>query len=458
MNSFNDTIAAVATPPGRGGIAVIRISGEGAAAVLKRVFPRLKADFTEQPRHMFYGGIFDGERQIDDGCAVFFAGKNSYTGEDSAEISCHGGIYITGRVLTACLKAGARMAQAGEFTRRALQHGKLNLIGAEAVADIIAANNGEALALAQNAGLIHENVRRIAALILPVSSAVSAFLDYPDETEDLALEPYYESLNDALSALESLISSYGTGKILREGLPAAIIGKPNAGKSTLLNLLLGEERAIVTEIPGTTRDVIEEQLDIGGAVLKIADTAGIRDTADQAEQLGVQRAKSQAQRSSLIIAVFDLSREIQPEDREIVHICAENRNKTAIAVLNKCDLPQKLDDRFISSHFGERTIKISAKAADPAQLSGLLDLIKQAYREQTDSGVTAALANERQLDCALRAQKQVSAAITAVQGGHAPDIIGVLLENALDALYELTGDTANEKIIDDVFNRFCVGK
>jgi tRNA modification GTPase len=458
MNSYDDTIAAIATPPGSGGIAVIRLSGGETADVIKRVFPRLKAAFTDHPRHMYYGGIFEGDRRIDDGCVVFFAAPKSYTGEDSAEISCHGGAYITKRVLSACLKAGARMAEAGEFTRRALQNGKLNLIGAEAVADIISANNSEALALAQNAGLIHQNVRRIVGRILPAASAVSAFLDYPDETEDLLLQPYYAGLGDALSALDSLIAGYGTGKIFREGLPAAIIGKPNAGKSTLMNLLLGEERAIVTETPGTTRDVIEEQLDIGGAVLKIADTAGICDSADEAEQIGVARAKEQAARSSLIIAVFDLSRELQPEDREIVHICAENMNKTAIAVLNKSDLPQKLNENFIFSHFGEHMIRLSAKSANSAQLSGLLDFIRNAYKNITDCGVTAALANERQLDCALRARKQLSEAVFAIDSGLSPDIVGMLLENTLDALYELTGDKAGEQIIDDVFKRFCVGK
>lgn len=451
------TVCAIATPPAAGGISVIRISGEKAAEVAARVFRPVSGKSAAELSgyRAAYGKIFDGDELLDDGVLLMYRAPHSYTGEDTAEISCHGGIYVTRRVLSACVKAGAQPAGPGEFTKRALLNGKLSLTQAEAVADIISAQGGQLLSCAngQRDGALFRRMEDCAAKIMEVSSQISAWIDYPDDDTPVVTQ---EWLTEKLSAVQDmfreLLAGYDTGRMLREGISCAIVGKPNAGKSTLMNSLAGQQRSIVSDIEGTTRDIVEETVSLGDIVLRIADCAGIRETSDPIEKIGVDIMLKRLESADIILAVFDGSRELSAEDERLLKLLS---GKNTVAIVNKSDLPQKLDCAAIESVLGA-SVKLSAKQDNAAALlertvSERLDL----DRLDPDAGF---IANERQRDCIIRASEAVDGALSAAELGVTPDAVGVMLEQALDAVYELSGKRAGDEVIDEVFRRFCVGK
>lgn len=457
MQRSSDTICAIATPAAVGGISVVRISGERAAEVAERVFrPVSGRRITEMKGYTAaYGKIFDDDELLDDGVLLMFRAPASYTGEDVCEISCHGGIYVTRRVLTACLKAGAVPAAAGEFTKRALLNGKMSLTQAEAVADLIAAQGEQMMNCSntQRGGALYRRCEKIAEMLLETLSQISAWIDYPDDdTPVVTAEWLTGKISAAEAELSELIAGYDRGRMLRDGISCAIVGKPNVGKSTLMNLLSGSRRSIVSDIAGTTRDIVEETVDIGGAVLLLSDCAGIRETSDEVERIGVELMLEKLRSADIVLAVFDGSRELSDEDRRLFALL---EGKRVIAAVNKSDLEQRLDVSELEARFGS-AVTLSAKDEGAAKLLGG-EISKRL--ELTDFTANAGfIANERQRACVLRAHGEVREAGEAVKLGVTPDAIGVSLERALDAVYELSGKTASDEVINEVFKRFCVGK
>ncbi len=451
------TVCAIATPPAAGGISVIRISGEKAAEIAGKVFRPVSGVSAAELKgyRAAYGKIYDGEERLDDGVLLMFRAPHSYTGEDVAEISCHGGIYVTRRVLAACIKAGAEPAGAGEFTKRALLNGKMSLTQAEAVTDMINAQSSQYLSCSnsQREGALYRRAEMISDMIMDVSTQISAWIDYPEDDTPVVTE---EWLSEKLSAIKAefddLLSGYDTGKLIREGISCAIVGKPNVGKSTLMNLLSGEERSIVSDIAGTTRDIVEESIILGDVVLKVADCAGIRDTEDTVEKIGVEIMLKKLNSADLVLAVFDSSRPLEEDDLTLINRLS---GKLVIPVINKCDLQLTLDTVTVEEKLGS-AVYISAKSDKTADI--LSDEIKKRLdldKLDTQAGI---LANERQRSCILHASDAVNEAVSAVELGLTPDAVGVMLEQALDAVYELSGRKASEEVIAEVFKRFCVGK
>lgn len=451
-----ETIAAIATPPAEGGISVIRISGEAALEIAERVFfpfgGKKVAEMTGYTAA--YGEICSGGKRLDDGVLLVFRAPQSYTGENVAEISCHGGIYVTRRVLSACLEAGARPAQAGEFTKRALLNGKLSLTQAEAVADLIGAQNEQYLlcSRAQREGALYRKISAASEKILSFTTLIQAWIDYPDEMED-EFDGVIEAdrLSDVLAELDGLLASYDSGRLLREGVSCAIVGKPNAGKSTLMNLLSGCERSIVTDIAGTTRDIVEETVMLGEVMLRLSDCAGIRETGDVVERIGVEKMLREIETAELVFAVFDGSRPLSEEDEELMSRLA---GKRCVCIVNKSDLPQKIDLSRLTERFGE-VIGISAGNGETGGLEEAAARAAGLSQLDLSSGF---IANERQRLCLREARDLLSEAVEALRAGVTPDAVGVLCERSLERLYELSGDSVSEAVIDNVFKRFCVGK
>ncbi len=451
------TICAIATPAAAGGISVIRVSGERALEVAAAVFKPVSGKPVSEMEgyRAAYGKIYDGGERLDDGVLLVYRAPHSYTGEDVAEISCHGGIYVTRRVLTACLKAGAEPAAAGEFTKRALLNGKMSLTQAEAVADIISAQGGQLLACSnsQREGALYRRAEFIADKIMEVSAQISAWIDYPeDDTPTVTPEWLLEKLSAIRGEFKELLDGYDTGRLIREGISCAIVGKPNVGKSTLMNLLSGEERSIVSDIAGTTRDVVEETINLGGAVLRVADCAGIRETDDPVEKIGVEIMLKKLRSADIVLAVFDGSRPISEEDRRLFGLLD---GKETICIINKTDLEQKFDAAEAERHFGN-PIYVSARQGGAAE--AIAAEVNSRLKLDELSADAGFIANERQRACVIRAANAVDEAYSGVAAGVTPDVTGVMLSQALDAVYELSGRTAGEEVIAEVFKRFCVGK
>lgn len=451
-----NTIAAIATPLAEGGISVIRISGDEAIDIAEKVFrPVGKKPVSEMNGYTAaYGEIVDGEKKLDDGVLLIYRAPHSYTGENVAEISCHGGLYITKRVLSACYNAGAKSAQAGEFTKRALLNGKLSLTQAEAVADIISAQNEQYLlcSKAQREGALYRRVRAVSEKILTLTTLIQAWIDYPDEMEDDFdgnLES--EKLSEVIEELTSLLNSYDSGQLMRDGVPCAIVGRPNVGKSTLMNLLSGTERSIVTDIEGTTRDIVEETVMAGNIMLRLADCAGIRDTDDVVESIGVERMLKKIDSASLIFAVFDGSRRLSDDDRRLM---SHLTDKNCICIINKTDLEQVIDKSELAQF--DEIIEISAKDISAAEkISEAVSRRTGLSKLDLSSGF---IANERQRICIQEAMEYVNQALMALQTGITLDAVGIMCESALERLYELSGENVSEAVIEQVFARFCVGK
>ncbi len=454
---LNETIAAISTAHGKGGVAIIRISGDNALDVAKGVF--ITKSSLIEPRKCYYGSILRGSDIIDTGILTYYKAPSSFTGEDVCEICCHGGIYVTQTVLESVLSKGAKMAGAGEFTKRAYINGKLTLSSAEAIGNVIDARTDSQLRLSSSVarGVLSQRIAEIREKMLALISQAYATVDYPDEDiEETTREQMGQTLNLVLSELEALKRSYRAGKAISEGVKTAIIGKPNAGKSSLYNMLLGEEAAIVTDIAGTTRDVIEQTASVGGVTLNLADTAGIRNSLDTVEKIGIERARRKIEQSELLLCVFDQS---EPENDEDRYILESVKGKCAIAIINKIDTPSRISSKFLEEIKStcQRTVYISARSQDGYE--ALADAIKNLYDlGDIDLSNDAVISNARQFSSVALALEDTREAEEALRFGQTPDIVLFALEKALSNLDMIDARTTGEEIVNAIFSRFCVGK
>ena len=450
-----ETIAAIATPQGTGGMAVIRISGECAIKRADQIFQPVRGNM---PSAMdgytcAYGYVMRGTERLDDVVLTVFRAPHSYTGEDVVEISCHGGRYLTGQILRTVLCDAVRLAGPGEFTKRAFLNGKLSLTQAEAVADLISASGENAMRTARmlRDGATFRRISGFSQRLLEMLSDLAVWADYPDEdipgVDGGELASRLEAL---LDDMRGLLKTYDYGRILREGLHTVIVGKPNVGKSTLFNALSGYERSIVTDIAGTTRDVVEEQIRLGGVTLRLSDTAGVREAAEQIERIGVERSWQYLEDADLVLAVFDTSRELDAEDRALIERLPRERT---ICILNKSDLNRA----WGSINFGSfEELVISAKCGK--KLPELEAAVERFFAKRQVPAEDGLIANERQRECLRSAVDAVQEALDALQMGMAYDAVTVSLDGAADALLQLTGERITDKVADTVFERFCVGK
>lgn len=451
------TIAAISTPNAVGGIAVIRISGDNAVAVAQRIFTPFGEKKVEDMAGYTcaYGIAHDGSERIDDCILTIFRAPHSFTGEDTAEISCHGGLFVSRKILRAALKNGAVTAEAGEFTKRAFLKGKLDLTQAEAVMDVIAAKGELELKMAENLreGAVFKAAEKCSQRLLKLLSGLAAWTDYPDEDiPEVEPEAILEELSLVYSELSALIEGYDRGRIVRDGVATAIVGRPNVGKSTLFNCLSGCQRSIVTDIAGTTRDVVEESVHLGDITLRLSDTAGIRETEDVIEEIGVQIAWKTVDSAELVLAVFDGSCPLTADDFDLIE---RIKNKKAIAVINKSDAETVIDDSELRNYFIQ-IVYISAK--ENQGIKKLEDAVKTLFELNSDSFSAVTAANERQKMCIEKALNSVENAIEAINCGELLDAVNVLIDEAEQSLLELTGEKITDAVVDEVFSRFCVGK
>ena len=456
MNN-NKTVAAIATPNSSGGVGIVRISGDNAIEIADKVFRALNHKSLKDSKGYtaHYGKIVDGQTEVDEGIALIFKAPRSYTGEDVVELSCHGGLYITKRTLRAVLRAGAEPAPAGEFTKRAFLNGRIDLAEAESVMALISAQGEQAAAAAYNTleGKLSEKISAAAHELVSVCAYMAAWVDYPyDEIEEISNERLMATFNNTKKELNELLQSFENGRAVTQGVDAVIVGRPNVGKSTLMNLLSGYERSIVTDIPGTTRDVIEETVKIGDIILRLADTAGIRSTDDRVESIGVSLAHKRLNRAQLVIAVFDGAQELNDEDKKILNDCKE---KTSVAVINKSDLTQMADIDYIKAHT-KHTVLISAKSGEG--FKELEQILSKILGSADFDPSVAALTTERQRLCCEKALSSIEEAIDALNMGVTLDAVNVCVDDAVNSLLELTGEKAGEAVVNEVFAQFCVGK
>ena len=443
----NETIAALSTAPYKAALGVIRMSGEDAVAIAEKVFSRSLR--SERSSSVIHGNIVDGTQTVDDVLVSVFFAPNSFTGEDTVEISCHGGVYNCFRILRLLIKNGARQAKNGEFTKRAFLNGKLDLLKAEAIIDLIdSETKSEAnAAVSRLKGRLSDRINALREGLLEISARLLAFIDYPDDDiEDTDAQEMRALIINTHSELEKLIDSYGSGKLIKDGVKTVIAGKPNVGKSMLMNRLLGEDRCIVTSVVGTTRDVIEESAEIGGVKLRLFDTAGLRDASDEVEKIGVEKTVVKLSEAQLILCVFDLT-DVQTEVPE--EIAAANAKK--IAVFNKLDLiseKPEVPDGF------DRAVFISAKTGEGED--GLEKAVSELFPLAAEACESEIPANLRQYECLVAAKDELSHAIENI--GITPDALLCDIEGAISALGEMTGKTVSEEIIENIFSRFCVGK
>ena len=458
--NHTDTIVAAATAMGSAGIGIIRISGTDAFAVLEKVFrpKNEKKVMSEQPGYtVHYGMAVDGEQVLDEVLVMLMRGPHSYTAEDTAEIDCHGGRLVMQKILEAVLKNGARAAEPGEFTKRAFLNGRMDLSQAEAVMDLIQSKNEMALksSLAQLKGTVRQEIEKLRAQILYEMAFVEAALDDP---EHISLDGYSEELLEKMRGIaaevERLLKSSESGRMLKEGIKTVILGKPNAGKSSLLNVLLGEERAIVTEIAGTTRDVLEEQLQLGEVSLQLLDTAGIRSTEDVVEQIGVERARKQAEDADLILYVADSSQVLDESDEEILKLL---EGKKALVLLNKSDLAPVITPQIMRERTGHPVLVISAK--EGAGIQELEEKIRSLFfRGEVDFNDEVLIANLRQKQALMDASKSLSMVIESIENGMPEDFFTIDLKDAYTSLGFIIGEEIGDDLANEIFGKFCMGK
>lgn len=453
---MENVISALSTPMGKGGIAVIRVSGNGAIEICEKMFcPVNGKSLTDvESNRAVYGRIlFEGE-EIDDGIATVFRAPASFTGENTVEISCHGGVLLSQKVLRSTYLCGALPAEAGEFTKRAFMNGKLSLSEAEAVIDLIDAENSEQLKLAHSRvkGVLAKRIDELREMLLSLISSVYVFVDYPEEDlSDVSTESALLQTENMLNEAQKLLSTYETGKTVSEGVSAVICGKPNTGKSSLLNALAESDRAIVTSVAGTTRDTVEEKINIGRLTLKLCDTAGIHDTNDEVERLGIERSLSKMKEAQLVLCVLDSSSAIDDEDKRVLDSC--NHENTVI-ILNKTDLGTVITKNDLCGF--ENIVEISAKQGQG--IDELRSLIENMFLSESIDYNSAIISNERQFAALCRAKDSIVNAKNALLGGYTPDIASMELELALAALGEIDSRKASEEVVNAIFSRFCIGK
>ncbi|MDE6259667.1 MAG: tRNA uridine-5-carboxymethylaminomethyl(34) synthesis GTPase MnmE [Oscillospiraceae bacterium] len=469
---MNDTIAAIATPLTPSAIGILRLSGPGSVEAVDTVFTPFQGGpmSTRPDRALVYGALHDRESAVIDHCLCTVSrAPNSYTGEDTAELQCHGSPAALALGLEALFHAGARQAKPGEFTRRAFLNGKLDLTRTEAVADLIHAETPAAVrqAAGQLGGALADVVDGIYDDLTNLCAHFHAVLDYPDEDiEPFEIEELSAALGDAAGALDRLAATYRRGRLLNEGVPCAIVGRPNAGKSTLFNALLGYERAIVTDIPGTTRDTVEERVNFGGVLLRLIDTAGLRDADDEVERLGVERSRAAVERAELILVVVDSVEAENPTEAggrellDILHLVME-AGKPWIWIDSKCDLSGVLGSSVGMVGKGRGTnpaASVAISAVTGKGMDKLEEAVAALFPQDTDIQAGAMLTNARQAEAANRARSAVERGAEALKAGLSPDAVVADVEEAMSALGELTGRTVSEDVTARIFERFCVGK
>ena len=456
-----DTIAAISTPPGPGAIGILRLSGPRAIEVAQASFrPLNKVPLSQhRPHELVYGDLLDRDGQpIDRVLCTFSRGPVSYTGEDTAEFQCHGSPMVLSLGLEALFSRGARQARAGEFTRRAFLNGKLDLAQAEAVGDLLEARSREGArhAAGQLTGALSRRIGGVYSALVDVMAHFHAVLDYPDEDIDpFRMEELSHQLSQQESALRALAGSYRRGQYIRDGVPCAIVGRPNVGKSSLLNALVGFDRAIVTNIPGTTRDTVEERAELGGVTLRLIDTAGLRDSDDPIEQLGVERSRAAMEEAALVLLVVDGTEKATQEDADLARTIAE-AGKPFILVRSKRDLAGEHADELEALSQGAPTVSLSARTGE-----GLEDLgqaVAALFPQGSEDKAGELITNARQAEAAGRALNCVVRANQALSDGVTPDALLTDVEEALEALGELTGQSVREDVTDRIFSKFCVGK
>lgn len=453
----NKTIAAISTPMGTGGVGIIRISGQEAFEICDKIFKAFsgKTLASSEGYRAHYGRIFDGENAVDEAICIVFRAPHSYTGENVVEINCHGGVFLTKKILRLVFDNGASPAAPGEFTKRAFLNGKMDLSKAEGVMSLISAQGEQGANAAYNLleGSLSRKIEEINSSLLSVAAHMAAWVDYPDdEIEEIDETNLRKTVINAKNEIDLLLSRFDSGMAVTTGVDAAIVGKPNVGKSTLMNLLTGYDRSIVTSVEGTTRDVIEETVNLNGCILRLSDTAGMRETGDEVEKIGVDRSRKKLERSAVIFAVFDLSRELTDEDMELISLC---EGKTVIPIINKTDLEKQADISIIENKLG-KCVAISAK--DGEGYDELCETVDNIIGTKDFDTSAAMLANERQRICCENASASLKEAIDAMDFGLTLDAIGVCIDGAIAALLELTGQKASEAVVDEVFRQFCVGK
>ena len=458
MRDF-DTICAIATPIGEGGIAIIRVSGENALEIVSKVF-RAKSgtDIKNMKSYtMKYGHIYDGDNLIDEVIISYMKGPRSFTAEDVVEINCHGGVVSTNKVLESIIKAGARIAEPGEFTKRAFLNGRLDLSQAEAVIDVITSENEYALqsSISQLKGSVKNRIKEIREKIIYHTAFIETALDDP---EHISVDGYGEVLKEAaeevIDQLKELIDSSDDGRIMKEGIQTVILGKPNAGKSSVLNVLLGEERAIVTDIAGTTRDTLEESIQIKGIPLNIIDTAGIRDTNDLIEKIGVDKAKELLKKADLVLYVVDTSDPLTKDDEEIMQLI---EGKQTIVLLNKADLEQVVTKENLKEKGFDQIVQISAK--EQTGIEELYQLIQDIFFEgHVSFNDEIYLTNMRHKTEVSEALKSLSMVLQSIEDGMPEDFFSIDLLDAYEHLGFITGESVGEDLVNEIFAEFCMGK
>ncbi len=457
-----DTIAAISTAMGEAGIGIVRMSGKESLSIASNVFKgKTIENFKEAiNRRLTYGYIYDPEDGtiVDEVLIVYMKKPHTYTREDIVEIYCHGGVIAVKKILEILLKNGARLAEPGEFTKRAFLNGRLDLSQAEAVIDLIKAKTDKSYSVSLNQleGSLSIKVNEIRNILLNMLAHIEVSIDFPEEdVEEVTYDELLKDSQKVLEEIDKLLSTAERGKILREGLNTVILGKPNVGKSSLLNAILRENRAIVTDIPGTTRDIIEEYVNIEGIPLKIIDTAGIRDTEDLVEKLGVDRAKNVVEKADLIIAVFDASRSLTKEDEDIINIVKEKRS---IVLLNKTDLPNEYDVEELSNYIPDKKI-ISTSIANGEGIEELeKTIVDMFYSGEVELSGEAIVTNMRHTDMLNRARKNIIDVISGIEMNVPLDCIEVDVKNCWNYLGEISGETVSEDILDKIFSEFCIGK
>ena len=451
------TIAAISTAQGQGGIGVIRVSGEDSFTIVDKIFKSVsgKKIMDIKGYTALFGHIYNNEEVLDEAVVLKYVAPKSFTGENVVEISCHGGMYITKEVLNAVIMSGASLAEPGEFTKKAYLNGKMDLTEAESVMDIISAKSKSAAraALFVKDGALFKKSQQVKQLLLDKAAHLSAWADYPEEDiPEVTEDSIMEAIEESISILEKLLSTYDMGQVVKEGIDTVIVGRPNAGKSTLMNLLVGREKSIVTNIAGTTRDVVEDTVLVGNVMLKLSDTAGIRDTDNEIEKIGVQKTFDKINGAGLVIALFDNNEELNSEDIDLIN---KIKDMPCIAVINKIDLEDKVDKKYITNNI-ENVVYISAKQQDNIdELKNMIEKIAGTEDFDPSAGIVA---NERQRNAIRNAVNSLYEAKESLAMGMTMDAITVSLQETIDCLLELTGEKAGEEIVDSVFHNFCVGK